>query len=231
MTRPMKLLLVKARSRASALSFSVLCCALLCSTGALALYKVIGPDGKVSYTDQAPVESGANKVTPLPSAGTQSSGVTNLPADLRQAVARYPVVLYSLPDGCEPCDQGRQLLKQRGIPFTERLIVTTADVESLNSLTGSREAPVMVIGSQVSKGFAASVWNQYFDLAGYPKESRLPANFNFGQATPLTKLQAATNPAADAEYSGRTPRSANRAPAARAPEPAAPRPAPDAIRF
>ncbi len=226
----MKLMLVKPRSRSTAVSFSVLCCALFLSSGAHALYKVIGPDGKISYTDQAPLQSGSNKVTPLTTDSKKPSGLTNLPAELRQAVTAYPVVLYTVPKACEPCDQGRELLKQRGIPFTERLIVTTADVEALNALTGSRDTPVMVIGSQVSEGFAASVWNQYFDLAGYPKESRLPANFNFGQATPLTKQQAATNPTTDSEYTGRAPRPTTRAPAAKAPAPDAPR-APDAIRF
>ena len=230
LTRPMKLMLVKPRSRSTAVSFSVLCCALFLSSGAHALFKVIGPDGKVSYTDQAPLEPGSNKVTSLATDSKQPSSISNLPADLRQAVAAYPVVLYSLPNACEPCDQGRELLKQRGIPFTERLIVTNADVESLNALTGSRDTPVMVIGSQVSKGFSATVWNQYFDLAGYPKESRLPANFSFGQATPLTKQQAATTPTTDSESAGRAPRPTTRAPAARAPAPPAPS-APDTIKF
>ena len=230
MIRTMKPMLVKARPCAQAVSFSVLCVALLFSSGAQALYKVIGPDGKVSYTDQAPPESGAGKVTPLTTVSNEPSSLTSLPAEVRQAVDRFPVVLYSLKDACEPCDQGRQLLKQRGIPFTERLIMSNADVESLNSLTGSREAPVLVIGSQVSKGFASPVWNQYLDLAGYPKDSRLPANFDFGQATPLTKQQTVSNSATE-PGSGRAPRSSTRAPAARAPEDSAPKPPPEGLRF
>ena len=83
-----------------------------------ALFKIVGPDGKVTYTDVPPSSTAAGKVTSLGAAGAAQSEVA-LPLELRQAVARYPVTLF-VTGACEPCDSGRQLLRQRGIPFNER---------------------------------------------------------------------------------------------------------------
>ena len=197
MSEPMISPFAHRRLRPLALSFSVLCCALLASTGAQALYKVVGPDGKVTYTDQAPAEEKkAGQVTPMGPSGSTAPAqpAANLPYELRQVTSSYPVTLYTMKLDCAPCEEGRVLLKQRGVPFTERMIASKADFEALKSLTGSQTAPVMVVGSQVNPGFSAEVWNQYLDLAGYPKTSKLPANFDFGAAVPLTKQQQVAAP-------------------------------------
>lgn len=201
MSEPLTSPLAHRRFRPLALSFSVLCCALLASTGAQALYKVVGPDGKVTYTDQAPtVENKAGQVTPVGTSGRTAPArpTANLPYELRQVVSSYPVTLYTVKLDCAPCDLGRALLKRRGVPFAERMVISKADFEALKSLTGAQSAPVMVVGSQVNLGFSEEVWNQYLDLAGYPETSKLPASFDFGAATPLTKEQQATVPEAAA---------------------------------
>lgn len=181
-----------------------------------ALYKVVGPDGKVTYTDTPPTSAGSGKVSRV---GETVSVVpqANLPIELRQAISRYPVTLYTM-KGCEPCDAGRQLLKQRGVPFSEKLLVTGEDGEALQRLSGSRDAPTLTIGTQVLKGLQANDWNAYLDSAGYPRESRLPANYAYPAPTPLTTPAAPPAPAAA--------RAAEPAPA-----PAEPPPAPGGIRF
>lgn len=197
MSEPMTATFAHRRLRPLSSSITVLCCALLASTGAQALYKVVGPDGKVSYTDQAPtVEDKAGQVTPIRASGSTAPTrpTANLPYELRQVASSYPVTLYTMKLDCAPCEQGRALLKQRGVPFTERMVISKADLEALKSLTGSQTAPVMVVGSQVNQGFSEAVWNQYLDLAGYPKTSKLPANFDFGTATTLTQEQRAAVP-------------------------------------
>ncbi len=163
--------------------------ALLFALPAHALYKVVGPDGKVTYTDRPPIAAG-NKITSLGAGGTVQSEVA-LPLDLRQAVSRYPVTLYTT-GGCDPCDAARQLLRQRGIPHAEKLVVTSDDAEALQRLSGGRDAPTLTIGAQALKGLSADVWNSYLDSAGYPRESRLPANYQFATATPLTERREAT---------------------------------------
>ena len=85
--------------------------ALLAALPAHAQYKVVGPDGKVTYTDRPPPTSGS-KVTSLSSRGVVASGPTDpaLPLELREPAAKYPVTLYTVTGACEPCQSARQLL-------------------------------------------------------------------------------------------------------------------------
>lgn len=176
------------------LRLGMVCGAMLAGGSVHALYKVVSPDGKVSYTDRPPADanSGQNKVVPIngaAGAGPAAGGtpLSSLPIELRQVATRYPVVLYSAPTACTACDMGRSMLKQRGIPFTERHVSNAEDGEALQKLTGSRELPVMVVGSQVNRGFTPDTWKQYIDAAGYPPASALPANYEYAPATPLTE--------------------------------------------
>ncbi len=178
-----------------------------------ALYKVVGPDGKVTYTDRIPSPADG-KVTPLNAAGNTVAAPEALPFELRQVTLRYPVTLYSIAD-CAPCDSARALLRQRGIPHAERLILTEEDAEALQRLTGTRDAPTLMIGQQPLRGFSADTWNAYFDSAGYPRESRLPAGYQFPTATALTERREPARSASAASAAARAQ------PEAAAPEAAA----------
>lgn len=210
MTRPSRTLLSLAISVASAATFT--------AVPAQALYKVVGPDGKVTYTDQ-PSVSPENKVQSVGARGGVANDVA-LPFELRQAAQRYPVTLYVASD-CSPCDAGRQLLRQRGIPFSEKLVTTADDSSALQRLTGATSLPALTVGAQVVRGWQREDWMSYLDAAGYPKESRLPANFPQGKAEPLTEARQAT-PA---------PTAPQRAAPAPAPVAAEPAPPPSGIRF
>ncbi len=156
------------------------------STVTHALYKVVGPDGKITYTDVQPSPGKSGKVTPIGSNAAAAPSAASLPLELRQPAARYPVTLY-VTDACEPCNTGRQFLRQRGVPFNERTVSTTEDVEALQRLTGGREAPALTIGAQTVRGLSQDIWTSYLDAAGYPRESRLPVNFQYPLATALTE--------------------------------------------
>ncbi|HET7794010.1 MAG TPA: glutaredoxin family protein [Rhizobacter sp.] len=172
------------------LAVSVAAASLLTAVPAHALYKVIGPDGKVTYTDQ-PSVSPENKVQAVGTRGGVSNDAS-LPFELRQVVQRYPVTLYVAAD-CQPCDSGRQFLRQRGVPFAEKLVSTADDSNALQQLTGSTNLPSMTVGAQVVRGWQRENWASYLDAAGYPKESRLPANFPQGKAEPLTEAKQQQN--------------------------------------
>ena len=189
--------------------------ALLAAGPALAQYKVVGPDGKVTYTDRAPTNS-EGKATPLNARGSAGAPApdANLPVELRQAATRYPVTLYSVTGACELCSAARQLLRQRGIPYTEKQVMSPEDTEALEKLSGGRDIPTLSIGSQTLRGLASEVWTSYLDAAGYPRESRLPANYQYAAPTPITE-RAPT----------RTARAGD-APASAAPPAPAPAPAP-----
>lgn len=148
-------------------------------------YKVIGADGKVTYTDRPPLAAG-DRISKFQAQTRPLNANLALPLEVREAVQRYPVTLYVTPD-CPPCDSGRQFLRQRGIPHVEKNVSTIEDSETLARLTGTRDAPALTIGAQVVRGMSAEAWTSYLDAAGYPKESKLPASYQFPAATPLTE--------------------------------------------
>jgi glutaredoxin len=170
---------------------------LLAAAAAQAQYKVVAPDGSVTYTDRPPAAANA-KVTPIGRTAIAQAAAANpelaLPAELRAAMQRHPVTLYTS-DSCAPCDSGRRLLQQRGVPFAERRIGTEEDAAALERLVGARTVPALSIGSQPLRGFNDADWASYLDVAGYPKQSRLPRNW---QATPARPLVERANPAAPA---------------------------------
>ena len=165
---------------------------LLVALPAHAQYKVIGADGKVTYTDRPPA-SGKDKVTAISSRGVSGGAVdVTLPLELRQPVARYPVTLYTVTGTCGPCETARQLLRQRGIPYAEKQVQTPEDSEALERLSGARDAPTLAIGTQMMRGFAPEVWGSYLDAAGYPRDSRLPASYQYAAATPIVERREAS---------------------------------------
>lgn len=185
---------------------------------ALAQYKVVGSDGSVTYTDRPPA-AGSGRITTLSRRGDAPAAAdAGLPLELRQAVSRYPVTLYTAPD-CDPCESGRQLLLQRGVPFSERRVITEDDSAALERVVGARTVPSLTIGTQALRGLSQTDWTSFLDAAGYPHESQLPPNWQQPAATPMVERATPTARAAAAAAS------------AAAPEPV-PLPAPEsAVRF
>lgn len=173
--------------------FTLAVLAALVAVPAAAQYKVIGTDGKVTYTDRAPSPR-EGKVSTLGARGDSAATDSTLPLELRQAAGRYPVTLYAAGGACEPCDAARALLRQRGVPFNEKLVTSGEDTEALQRLTGGREAPTLMVGAQVLRGLATDVWNSYLDSAGYPRESRLPQGYQYPAPTPLTERKPVAAP-------------------------------------
>jgi glutaredoxin len=164
---------------------------LLGSLGALhaqAVYRIVGPDGRVTYSDQPPPADA--KATQVGASGGSTAAIAQLPFELRQAASKYPVTLYSGND-CAPCGSGRNLLNARGIPYSEKTVIGDADGQALKRLSGESTLPFLTIGGQQIKGFSDTEWNQFLDAAGYPRQSRLPAGYQRPAATPLVASRAA----------------------------------------
>ena len=164
------------------------------------IYKIVGPDGRITFADKPPAAPGGPATTasvvPFSSGGANLNG---LPFELRQAAARYPVTIYTSP-GCQTCATGRSLLLARGIPFSERTVASKEDGEALTRLAGTSNVPVLTIGAQQLRGFSDAEWTSFLDAAGYPKTSVLPATYVPAPATPLVALDTApAQPAAAAQ--------------------------------
>lgn len=203
--------------------FAPLLAVLLLGSGvAQAQYKVVAPDGSVTYTDRPPASPdvritllGRNAVA---AAAAAAAPELALPLELRTAVQRHPVTLYT-GEGCAPCDTARRMLVQRGVPFAERRVVSEEDTAALERLVGARTIPSLTVGNQPLRGFSDADWTSYLDAAGYPRQNRLPRNW---QPQPPRPLVERTTPVAVAPP-------APAAPAAAPAEPEAPPPA--GIRF
>lgn len=173
---------------------------LLAAAAHAQVYRSVGPDGRVSFSDSPPSARGSEAPKGPAEAAMPTGSNAALPYELRQTVQRYPVTLYTT-TACEACSSGRQLLTQRGVPFTEKTVSSNADIDALKKITGADGLPALGIGQQQLKGFSESEWNQYLDAAGYPKRSQLPASWRAGSPTPLTAPARAAAPSASAAAS------------------------------
>jgi glutaredoxin len=153
----------------------------LAAAPAYALYKVVNPDGTVTYTDRPPAAAGA-KITAMTPGGTADPG--RLPDALRQTVARWPVTLYTSPN-CSPCVEARRMLRERGVPHAEKTVFTDDDRAAWQDVVGGPEAPALKIGAQTLRGLQTDRWVEYLDAAGYPRTSKLPVGYQFAEAEPL----------------------------------------------
>jgi glutaredoxin len=194
---------------------------LLAGAAQAQVYRNVGPDGRVTYSDRPPA-AGARATGDSSSANGQSGGGA-LPYELNQVAQRYPVTLYSA-SNCSACDSGRNLLANRGVPFTEKTVESNNDIAALQRLTGGNELPAVAIGGQRLTGFSDQEWTQYLDAAGYPKTSQLPNSYRRPPATPLVAAKAAD--AAPQEAPAPAPATTRAQPAAR-PDTIAPQPTPD----
>ncbi|MDR3371853.1 glutaredoxin family protein [Rhodoferax sp.] len=186
-----------------ALCFFALAALANTSLQAQTLYRIVGPDGRITFSDKPPTTPA--KVTEL-SADGANVGAANatLPYELRQVASKYPVTLFTSKD-CAPCDQGRTMLRSRGIPFAEKTINTNEDAESLKRLADTTSLPVLTIGGQQIKGYSAPEWTQYLNAAGYPASSGLPPSYRYAAPSPLVTVKVPAAPAAAAEPTPKTP--------------------------
>ena len=159
------------------------------AVSAQTVYRIVGPDGRVSFSDQPPAPGAATQVTPQAGsrAPTAAAGQA-LPYALQQVATRFPVTLYTGTD-CAPCDSARQLLLSRGVPFSERTVHSNEDVEALKRLSGDNSLPFGSVGGQQIKGFSDLEWTQFLDAAGYPKTSQLPPLYRAAAPTPLVAVR------------------------------------------
>ena len=152
------------------------------------VYRIVGPDGRVTYSDQPPPTDAKSRPAGATGAASSATGGGPLPYELRQVTSRYPVTLYTSKE-CAPCNSGRNLLNARGIPYTEKTITTAQDAEAFKRLNGDGSLPFLTIGGQQIKGYSDGEWSQYLDAAGYPKQSQLPNNYQRPAPSPLVAVK------------------------------------------
>jgi len=153
------------------------------------VYKWVDADGKITYSDVPPPKT-AVKVETKSFSSSDTSNVA-LPFELAQAAKSMPVVLYTA-DSCVPCNDGRNFLKQNGIPFSEKTVASNADQEKLHAISGGSQLPFLLIGRTKMTGYSFSEWRASLSQAGYPESSMLPADYQYPAPQPAAPVAAVT---------------------------------------
>ncbi len=143
----------------------LICLMIWANAYAAELYRSIDKDGKVHYSDSPLLDSDDVQQLKL---GNEPTPDENLPYETRRAMQNFPVTLYTFPDCGSACQQARELLNKRGIPFTEKSLVTQEEIDAFRKDSGDSKLPSATIGKTWVKGFLADQWTKELDFAGYP---------------------------------------------------------------
>jgi len=136
------------------------------------VYRWVDKDGKVQFTDSPPPADARSVTAKSMGGGGEDAG--QVPFATQIAARRHPVTLYMSDDCGDYCTQGRALLAKRGIPFSEKNAQKNpADAEALRQAIGALEVPVLMVGTNVVKGYGEESWQAALDQAGYAR-TRLP---------------------------------------------------------
>jgi glutaredoxin len=132
------------------------------------LYQWKDAQGHMVYSDQPP---------PASIKGAQQKSFKGNFIEIGESYAaktareKYPVTLYASACGV-PCDQARQLLADRGVPFSSKDPQASPEAQAeLQKLTGRLSVPVLTVGNEKIDGFETGQWQAALDRAGYPKST------------------------------------------------------------
>jgi hypothetical protein len=88
------------------------------------------------------------------------------------------------------------LLKQLGIPFSEKTVKSNEDLEKLKQVSGDAQLPLLVVSKSKFRGFGEAEWRVALSSAGYPETNKLPKDYRY--PTP----ESAAPPPAPAKKTG-----------------------------
>jgi len=138
------------------------------TAGAQTVYKSVGPDGKVVYSDSPPVDGkNARKLkfdklpaSPLPAPARAS--VDQLKRSSSTAVpVTTAVVLYSA-SWCGYCKAAKAYLGARGIAYREIDVDTESGQAAYAQAGGGNGIPLLVAGGQRVQGFSQAAYDALF---------------------------------------------------------------------
>ncbi|MBI5919846.1 MAG: glutaredoxin family protein [Nitrosomonadales bacterium] len=139
----------------------------LSSAASAEFYRWVDSAGKVHYGDALPAD--AQRSEQKSPTASVVEGKSDQSYATRRAHERYPVTLYVAENCVEACTQARNLLNKRGIPFSERRLVTPEEIAAFKQESGGNGTPALAVGRKYLLGFQAGEWNGELDAAGYPK--------------------------------------------------------------
>jgi glutaredoxin len=142
---------------------SLLGCLISSGQTAAEIYKVVGSDGKITYTDKPPANGPAGTVKQLTitsHTGSTEQGALAQQPDWRSILQRKPeaagnvnIVMFST-DWCGYCKQARQYMRSQNIAFTDLDVEKNDSARKQYASLGGRGVPFFVIGKRTLSGFS-----------------------------------------------------------------------------
>jgi glutaredoxin len=168
------------------------------------MYRWVDSRGIVHYSDMPSPDS--EKLDPRKFSGEVAPD-EDLPYGTRIARQNFPVTLY-VGAGCgDTCEKARNLLNKRGIPYAEKTISTTDDIDAFKKLTGSDIVPTLAVGRSYLKGLQSEQWHSELDIAGYSKIApyRAPSSEPATKKSGETEAEISDTRTSDTQENSTTP--------------------------
>lgn len=136
-------------------------------------YRWVDKSGKVHYSDEPPPPSEVRSVESKRLQGNVSGGAADYTFEARRAAEDFPVIIFTAANCSTACNDGRNLLTRRGVPFNETEVKTPEDAAAFKAATGldKLSVPTLVVGRKTQIGYEVGLWNDLLDSAGYPKST------------------------------------------------------------
>jgi glutaredoxin len=140
------------------------------SAAAETLYKSVGPDGRVVYSDRPPADGRIEKTMTfenLPSSPLLAATVAHL-EQIRKTeplpasnIATSGVVLYSA-TWCGYCKQAKAYLTGKGVHYQEFDVDTKIGMAAYAQAGGRKGVPLLLADGQRVQGFARAAYDAVF---------------------------------------------------------------------
>jgi glutaredoxin len=154
----------------------ILALGLSAAAHAATLYKSIGPDGEVVYSDRPPASGKVDKTfefsnlpsTPLPESVVKYRDELRKSMEKRLAESavprgRQPVIFTA--KWCGYCRQALAYLAEKKISYTEHDIDTPGGMRAFAETGAGRGVPLLLVGEQKLQGYSRPAYETVFSRA------------------------------------------------------------------
>ncbi|MFV1997216.1 MAG: glutaredoxin family protein [Acidiferrobacterales bacterium] len=133
-------------------------------TRAERLFKIVDEQGNVTYQTAPP--TGDDSVEQRDIYGGEGPAEEEIARE--RATFDYPVTLYAIKK-CKPCDQAREQLQKRKVPFDEKDPTSDAKLyQKYTKMVDGTNVPGLSIGENIVADYTEEALGKALDAAGYP---------------------------------------------------------------